>query len=271
MALLHIRNLTVAFQQGTPALPAVQDVSLALAQGEIVGVVGESRSGKSVIALSIARLLATPPASYLRGQIILDGHQILTLPPKALRQIRGRLVGYVFPNPAAFLNPLRSIESQIRETLRCHHPDNSARKHALQLLDQVQIHNPQQCLRHYPHQLSLAVQQRVMIAIAIAPRPKLLVADEPTAALDPSLRHPILNLLRDLRAQLGLGILFLTRNPALVCPVADQIAVLAGGQIVELGPTNTILRDPMHPHTRSLLHSIPTLRTNPPRPTANPL
>jgi ABC-type dipeptide/oligopeptide/nickel transport system ATPase component len=263
MALLQIRNLTVAFTDGAPCIPAVQDVSLTLSQGEILGLVGDSGSGKSVIGLSIGRLLPARSATYLRGRILLDGHHVLSLPPRSLHTIRGRIVSYVFPHPGAALNPLQSVATQIRESLRLHQPHETSRKHLTQWLDQVQVPNPLVCLRQYPHQLTPAIQQRVMIAIAIASRPKLLVADEPTAFLDVTTRHQIANLLRELCRKLGLSLLILSRNPMLVSEIADHLAILNAGQIVESGPARDLLRQPLHPVTRTLLRSASTPCTDP--------
>jgi ABC-type dipeptide/oligopeptide/nickel transport system ATPase component len=273
MALLDIRNLTVAFEPGTtsaPSVPVVQDVSISLAQGEILGLIGERGSGKSVVGLSIARLFPSPPAVYPRGRVVLDGHDVLGLPARSLRQVRGRLVGYVFPDPGLSLTPILPVGTHLRQTLRLHQRDASSRKHAIQLLEEVGITQPEQCLRQYPHQLTAGMQQRVMFALAIASRPKLLVADEPTARLDATLQSQIIDLLRDLRARLGCAILILTRNPALVANLADHLAVLHAGQIVESGPAADLLRFPLHPYTRALLASVPTLEPGPHRPALDP-
>jgi ABC-type dipeptide/oligopeptide/nickel transport system ATPase component len=256
MALLKIRNLTVAFPEGAPCIPAVQEISLTLAQGEILGLIGDSGSGKSVIGLSIGRLLPARATTYLRGSILLDGHHILSLRPKSLRLIRGRIVSYVFQHPGASLHPLQSVGTQIRESLRLHQPKEASRKHLPQWLDRVGVPDPIACLRQYPHQLTPSVQQRVMIAIAIASRPKLLVADEPTASLDITTRYQITNLLRELRTSLGLSVLILSRNPLLVSELADHLAILHAGQIVESGPARDLLRTPLHPVTQTLLRSV---------------
>jgi microcin C transport system ATP-binding protein len=259
MALLDIRNLTVAFHDGASGLPCVQDVSFSLPPGEILGLVGESGSGKTVIGLSIARLLPSPPVNYFGSQIILDGRQVLTLPARSLRQIRGRLVSFVFSDPGGLFNPMLSIAAHLRETLRLHQPGAGFREEMLQLLSQVGISSPETCLHKYPHQLSAMIQQRVAIAIAMASRPKLLIADEPTSAIDVTFQGQILDLFHDLRTRLGLSILILTRNPVLLAGIADHIAILRTGQIVECGRADEILRHPLHSYTRTLLDAVPVL------------
>jgi len=270
MALLDIRNLTLAFGTGLRPVRVVEDLSLSIQQGEILGLVGESGSGKSVTALAVARLLPSPPARYLHGHIQLDGHDVLTAPARALRQLRGGVVSYIFQDPGSSLNPVLRIETQIQETLRRHRPEAAGRAEVIRLLERVGIPAPDQRCRSYPHQLSGGMQQRVMIAIALASRPKLLIADEPTTALDVTIQAQILELLAELREQLGMSILLITHNLALVGQFADRVAVMYAGQIVETGPAQDLLRRPLHPYTRLLLDSVPRLGAGAHRLTAIP-
>lgn len=268
MLLLDIQDLTLAF--GPQAPPVVEALSLSLRQGEILGLVGESGSGKSITALSVARLLPSPPARYLRGQIRLDGRDVLTASPRSLRELRGGVVSYIFQEPGSSLNPVLRIESQIRETLRQHRPQSADRHEVVRLLEQVGIPAPDSRRRDYPHQLSGGMQQRIMIAMALASQPKLLIADEPTTALDVTIQAQILDLLADLRQQLGMSILLITHNFGLIGQLADRVAVMYAGQIVESGPVQSVLRSPLHPYTRMLLNSVPRLGAGTARLTAIP-
>jgi oligopeptide/dipeptide ABC transporter ATP-binding protein len=270
MALLDIQDLTLAF--GTHAHPVrvVDRLSLSINQGEILGLVGESGSGKSVTALSIARLLPSPPARYLQGRIQLDGHEVLTAPARTLQQLRGGVVSYIFQEPGTSLNPVLRIETQIQETLCQHRPQAAGRPEVIRLLERVGIPAPEQRCREYPHQLSGGMQQRIMIAIALASHPKLLVADEPTTALDVTIQAQILDLLGELREQFGMSILLITHNLGLVAHFADRVAVMYAGQIVEAGPADHVLRRPLHPYTRLLLDSVPRLGAGATRLTAIP-
>jgi oligopeptide/dipeptide ABC transporter ATP-binding protein len=270
MVLLDIRDLTLAFGTGPNAMPAVEGLSLSLSQGETLGLVGESGSGKSITALSIARLLPSPPARYLRGHIRLDGRDVLTATPRSLRELRGGVVSYVFQEPGSSLNPVLRIETQIRETLRQHRPQAADRPEVIRLLERVGIPAPERRCRDYPHQLSGGMQQRVMIAMALASRPKLLVADEPTTALDVTIQAQILELLDDLSEEFGMSILLITHNLGLVAQLADRVAIMYAGQIVETGPVPEVLRSPLHPYTRLLLNSVPQLGKDSARLTAIP-
>ncbi len=259
MGLLDIRDLTLAFGEGAEAVRVVEGLSLSMNQGEILCLVGESGSGKSVTALSIGRLLPSPPARYLQGRIQLDGREVLNASARSLRQLRGGVVSYIFQEPLASLNPVLRIETQIRETLREHRPKASGRAEVIRWLERVGIPAPDQRCRDYPHELSGGMQQRVMIAQALASHPKLLVADEPTTALDVTIQAQILDLLGELRDELGMSILLITHNFGLVAQLADRVAVMYAGQIVETGPAQDILRHPLHPYTRLLLESVPQL------------
>ena len=270
MVLLDIRDLTLAFGKGAQSVRVLEGVSLSMNQGEILCLVGESGSGKSVTALSIARLLPSPPARYLQGRIQLDGREVLTASARLLRELRGGVVSYIFQEPGTSLNPVLRIESQIRETLRMHRPQEAGRAEVIRLLKRVGIPAPEQRCRDYPHQLSGGMQQRVMIAMALASQPKLLVADEPTTALDVTIQAQILDLLGELREQLGMSILLITHNLGLVGQWADRVAVMYAGQIVETGPAQDVLRHPLHPYTRLLLDSVPRLGAGTTRLTAIP-
>jgi oligopeptide/dipeptide ABC transporter ATP-binding protein len=257
--LLLIRDLTLDFIKDGRALRAVDGVSLDIAQGETVCLVGESGSGKSVTALSLARLVPSPPARYGAGEILLEGKDVLRMNKSELQNIRGGVISYVFQEPAASLNPVFRVGYQIRESLKLHRPDATTDEEIIRLLKLVGIPAPERRMRDYPHQLSGGMQQRVMIAMAIASHPKLLVADEPTTALDVTIQAQILDLLRDLKQRLGMSILLITHNLGIVREIADRVAVMYAGQIVELAPAEELLRKPLHPYTRALIQSVPKL------------
>ncbi len=258
-SLLEISNLTIEFGHGKEAVRAVEDVSLTLREGETLCLVGESGSGKTVTALSIARLVPSPPGHYVGGRILLDGADVLSMSPAELRAVRGGLVSYVFQEPGASLNPVLRVGSQIRESLRLHRPSAATEAEVIRLLRLVGIPAPESRHKDYPHQMSGGMQQRVMIAMALASSPKLLVADEPTTALDVTIQAQILDLLRDLRERLGMSILLITHNLGIVAGFADRVAVMYAGQIIETGPAAELLRRPLHPYTRALMHAAPKL------------
>jgi oligopeptide/dipeptide ABC transporter ATP-binding protein len=259
MPLLEIRNLKLDFISGDAALRAVDDVSLTINAGETVCLVGESGCGKSVTALSIAQLVPAPPARYVGGDILLQGRDTLTMAPAELRAIRGGVVSYVFQEPGASLNPVIRVGKQIKESLRLHRPDRATDAEVVRLLRLVHIPEPESRLKDYPFQLSGGMQQRVMIAMALASEPKLLVADEPTTALDVTIQAQILELLRDLRHQFRMAILLITHNLGIVGDIAGRVAVMYAGQIVELAPARELLQRPLHPYTRALIASVPKL------------
>jgi oligopeptide/dipeptide ABC transporter ATP-binding protein len=240
----------------------VEGVSLSVEAGETHCLVGESGSGKTVTALSIARLLPTPPARYPGGRILLDGRDVLRLPAGELRRIRGGTVAYVFQEPSASLNPVMRVGKQILESLQLHQPERATQAEVLHLLEQVGIDAPAERARAYPFQFSGGMQQRVMIAMALAARPKLLVADEPTTALDVTIQAQILKLLRSLQKELGMAILLITHNLGIVGQMAGRVSVMYAGQIVESGPALAVLRQPWHPYTQALLESVPRLSAN---------
>ena len=259
MNLLEIKNLKMDFGAGTDALRAVDGVSLAIGAGETVCLVGESGCGKTVTALSIARLVPTPPANYVGGEILLNGCNVLKMSNSELRDIRGGVVSYVFQEPGASLNPVFRVGNQIKESLKLHRPEKATNDEVIRLLKLVGIPAPESRIRNYPFEMSGGMQQRVMIAMALASEPKLLVADEPTTALDVTIQAQILELLQDLKRQLGMSILLITHNLGIVGDMADRVAVMYAGQIVELAPAGELLRRPLHPYTRALMASVPKL------------
>jgi oligopeptide/dipeptide ABC transporter ATP-binding protein len=270
MPLLEIRNLQLEFNSGPRAARAVDGVSLTLDAGKTLCLVGESGSGKSVTALSIARLVPCPPGRYVGGSILLEGRDVLGLSPAELRNVRGGVVSYVFQDPTASLNPVIRIGTQIMESLRHHRPAAATPGEVIRLLKLVGIPAPESRLRNYPHEMSGGMQQRVMIAMALASQPRLLVADEPTTALDVTIQAQIIELLRDLRQQLGMAILLITHNLGIVGDIADDVAVMYAGQIVEQAPAAELLRHPAHPYTRALIRSVPELGVDVDRLTSIP-
>jgi oligopeptide/dipeptide ABC transporter ATP-binding protein len=259
MALLEIRNLSLEFSAGGEAARAVEDVSLTVAAGETVCLVGESGCGKSVTALSIARLVPVPPARYVAGQILLNGRDVLRMSKAELQRVRGGVVSYVFQEPGASLNPVWRVGAQIMEALKLHRPAAAHKAEVIRLLQLVGIASPESRRLDYPHQMSGGMQQRVMIAMALAAAPQLLVADEPTTALDVTIQAQILDLLRDLNRRLGMSILLITHNLGIVGEFAHRVAVMYAGQIVESAPAAALLRRPLHPYTRALLEAVPSL------------
>jgi oligopeptide/dipeptide ABC transporter ATP-binding protein len=259
MPLLEIKNLELEFGHGRDIVRAVDGVSLSVEPGETLCLVGESGSGKSVTALSVARLLPSPPAQYVGGEILLEGRNVLTMRPVELREIRGGLVGYVFQEPGASLNPVFRVGEQIMEALKLHRPEVATNSEVIRLLKLVGIPAPESRIRSYPHELSGGMQQRIVIAMALAAHPKLLIADEPTTALDMTIQAQIIDLLRHLKAQMNMAIILITHNLGIVGDIADRLAVMYAGQLVESGPAREILQNPLHPYTRALMQSVPML------------
>jgi microcin C transport system ATP-binding protein len=257
--LLSIRDLSVAFRQGDTTSLAVDHVSLDIAEGETVALVGESGSGKSVTALSILKLLPYPAASHPSGEILFSGENLLDNDERDLRRVRGNDITMIFQEPMTSLNPLHTIERQIGEILEIHRKmrTSEARARTLELLNQVGLREPEKRLGAYPHQLSGGQRQRVMIAMALANDPKLLIADEPTTALDVTIQAQILELLNDLQANRRMAMLFITHDLGVVRKVANRVCVMQGGRIVEHGATEKIFGDPQHEYTRHLLSAEP--------------
>lgn len=263
MSLLSVENLRITFTSADrPAVEAVKGICFQLAQGETLAIVGESGSGKSVTAMALTRLLPQPPARYDSGRILLKGRDVLTLPEPELRKLRGKEIAYIFQDPMTSLNPVFTIRSQIAETLRLHRPDlgkSSYDDEIVYWLDQVGIVNPTARLRAYPHELSGGMQQRVMIAMALAARPSLLVADEPTTALDATVQKQIIELLARLQAEHRMAILLITHNFHILRGLAHQVVVMFRGNIVEQGDTEAVLQNPQHPYSRALIDCVPKI------------
>jgi microcin C transport system ATP-binding protein len=266
--LLDVRDLSVAFHQPSGDTLAVDHVSFSIQRGQCVALVGESGSGKSVSALSVLKLLPYPTASHPSGSILFKGRDLLTMSEREMRGIRGNDISIIFQEPMTSLNPLHTIESQIGEILQLHQSvgGKMARSRTLELLTQVGIPDPQTRLRSYPHQLSGGQRQRVMIAMALANEPDLLIADEPTTALDVTVQAQILALLADIRKRLGMSLLFITHDLGIVRRIADVVCVMNGGRIVEQGPVEDVFTAPKHPYTRALLAAEPKPDPAPPRP-----
>jgi oligopeptide/dipeptide ABC transporter ATP-binding protein len=282
-SLLEVRHLNIEFgaaalraggQPGaavsTKALPAVRDVSFSIAPGEVLGLVGESGSGKSITSLAIMRLL--PPQARVSGEILFAengaARNLPALPDDSMRQLRGSRIAMIFQEPMTALNPVMRVGDQIAEAVRAHgaRSRSEAARLAVHALTDVALPEPDRRARDYPHQLSGGMRQRVMIAMAIVNRPQLLIADEPTTALDVTIQAQILDLLAELRAKFGLAMLFISHDLAVVSQVADRVAVMYAGSVVELGTKREIFRAPAHPYTRGLLEAVPDLKTDRGRP-----
>jgi microcin C transport system ATP-binding protein len=268
--LLEVRELSVAFRQGQRETLAVDRVSFDIKRGETVALVGESGSGKSVTALSVLKLLPYPAASHPSGSVRFKGQELLHLPEPQIRHVRGNDITIIFQEPMTSLNPLHTIEKQIGEILLLHQglTDEAARARTIELLDQVGIPDPQMRLKSYPHQLSGGQRQRVMIAMALANEPDLLIADEPTTALDVTVQAQILNLLKELQRRLGMTMLFITHDLGIVRKLADTVCVMKQGKIVEQGPVERVFTAPQHAYTRALLAAEPKPDPAPICPTA---
>jgi peptide/nickel transport system ATP-binding protein/oligopeptide transport system ATP-binding protein len=264
MSLLAVQGLTVAFATGRGPVNAIESVDLSVAPGEILGIVGESGSGKSVTALAIMGLLPTPPARIMAGRIVFEGTDLLTQSERQMRRLRGPGIGMVFQEPMSSLNPVFSIGNQISETLGAHERLGPAarRARAIALLDRVGIPSAARRLDDYPHQMSGGQRQRVMIAIALACNPRLLIADEPTTALDVTIQAQILDLLLELRAERGMGVMLITHNMGVVAETADRVLVMYSGRVVEQSPASTLFDRPAHPYTRGLLACVPSLEVD---------
>ena len=258
--MLQVRDLTIKFVTEDEDFTAVDSVSFTVADGETLAVVGESGSGKSVTALALTRLLPEPPARIAGGDVLLDSESLLTKSAKNLRQIRGRQIAYIFQEPATSLNPVFSIYEQVAETLQRHRPEvRDVRKEVVYWLDQVGILDPDKRIRDYPFQLSGGMQQRVMIAMALCARPKILVADEPTTALDVTVQKQILDLFRVLKQRFGMSIILITHNFGIIRGIADKVAVMYRGKLVEFGECTSVLRAPRNPYTKALIDCVPRL------------
>jgi ABC-type dipeptide/oligopeptide/nickel transport system ATPase component len=259
--LLDIQDLTVVFQGPRSTVTAVDSLSLTLDPGETLGLVGESGSGKSATAFAILRLIQ-PPGRIVRGRILFEGRDLLALSEADMRQVRGARISFIFQEPMTALNPVMRVGDQIAEALTVHRRAGwtEARREAVGLLEAVGISDPAVRVRDYPHQLSGGMRQRVMIAIALACHPPLILADEPTTALDVTIQAQVLDLLRQLRARYNLALLLITHDFGIIAEMADRVAVMHAGRLVEAGPVRQILRSPQDDYTKRLLHSVPGLR-----------
>jgi oligopeptide/dipeptide ABC transporter ATP-binding protein len=259
--LLDVRNLQTQFVTGGGVVRAVDGVSWDVRAGETVALVGESGCGKSVSALSVMRLVAHPAGRIVGGQVIFKGRDLLTLSPEEMRDVRGREIAMVFQEPMTSLNPVLSIGRQLTETLEAHlaMAPARARERAAELLGMVGIADPERRLRQYPHQFSGGMRQRIMIAMALACEPALILADEPTTALDVTIQAQILELMKSLSRRLGVAMLMITHNLGVVARYADRVNVMYAGRIVERGTAREIYGDPRHPYTLGLLRSVPRL------------
>lgn len=268
--LLDVRDLSVAFHQGGNTSVAVNKVSFDIKRGECIALVGESGSGKSVSALSVLKLLPYPMASHPSGAIRFKGHELLGMSENDIRAIRGNDISIIFQEPMTSLNPLHTIGAQIGEILQLHNGmrGTAARARVLELLTQVGIPDPETRLGSYPHQLSGGQRQRVMIAMALANEPDLLIADEPTTALDVTVQAQILALLADIRQRLGMSLLFITHDLGIVRRIAERVCVMKNGEIVEQGPVEQVFTSPQHPYTKALLAAEPKPDPAPPQPDA---
>ena len=258
--LLDVRELSIRFRSEDGFMDAVENVSFSVNEGESLAIVGESGSGKSVTALSLTRLLPEPPAEIVGGEITFRGEAIFRMAPKRLRNVRGGGIAYIFQEPSTSLNPVYSIRSQLAEAIKLHRREvHDVESEIVRCLTAVGIVNPEQRMRDYPHQLSGGMQQRAMIAMALSCRPALLVADEPTTALDVTIQAQILKELRRLRTEFGMALILITHNIAIISGLCDRVAVMFRGQIVEYGETGSVLTNPQHPYTKALISCVPRL------------
>ncbi len=260
--LLEIKNLAIHFATETGDVEAVKGISFTMEKGETLAIVGESGSGKSVTGLALTRLLPEPPAVYRSGEILLRGRDVLKMRPSELRAIRGNEIAYIFQEPSTSLNPVFTIRTQIAEAIRLHRPEvRDIDAEVMKYLDLVGIVNPRQRMHDYPHQLSGGMQQRAMIAMALSCQPQLLVADEPTTALDVTIQAQIIDQLKELKQRLRMAIILITHNFGIIGDIADRVAVMFRGRIVEYGATRTVLSNPQHGYTKALIECIPQLGT----------
>ena len=259
-ALLEVKNLYVEFPTRRGVLRAIDDVSFSIDRGEVLGVVGESGAGKSLTGSSIIGLL-DPPGRISNGEIYLDGRRIDNLPPHEIRKVRGREIGAIFQDPLTSLNPLYTVGKQIVQTIQTHlnMSHKQALERAIELLEATGIPAARERIDHYPHQFSGGMRQRVVIALALAADPKLIVADEPTTALDVSIQAQIIDLLKKLCKENGTAVMLITHDMGVIAETADRVAVMYAGRIIEIGPVKEVIQNALHPYTNGLMRSIPTL------------
>jgi peptide/nickel transport system ATP-binding protein len=261
--LLEVEHLRVEFPTRRGTLTAIDDISFTIAAGEVLGVVGESGAGKSLTGAAVIGLLE-PPGRIAAGRILLEGERIDNLPPARMRRIRGRRIGAIFQDPLTSLNPLYTVGRQLIETIRTHLDvsGDEARRRAIALLDSTGIPAAAARIGHYPHQFSGGMRQRVVIALALAAEPRLIIADEPTTALDVSIQAQIIVLLRRLCLEHGTSVMLITHDMGVIAETADRVAVLYAGRIAEIGPVDDVIHRPRHPYTRGLMGSIPSIGEN---------
>ena len=260
MSLLQVKNLVVEFPNRRGVLRALDDISFDIAPGEILGVVGESGAGKSLTGASIIGLLE-PPGHVASGEILLEGRRIDNLPHEEMRHVRGRQIGAIFQDPLTSLNPLYTVGRQLIETIQTHLPVNAAeaRQRAINLLKDTGIPAAEQRIDHYPHQFSGGMRQRVVIALALAAEPKLIVADEPTTALDVSIQAQIISLLKRVCRERGAAVMLITHDMGVIAETCDRVAVMYAGRIAEIGPVHEVINQPAHPYTEGLMAAIPDM------------
>jgi peptide/nickel transport system ATP-binding protein len=260
MSLLQVNNLVVEFPTRRGTLRALDDISFEIAPGEILGVVGESGAGKSLTGAAIIGLLE-PPGRIASGQVLLEGQRIDNLPYDQMRRIRGRKIGAIFQDPLTSLNPLYTVGRQLTETIQTHLPVSAdeARKRAISLLEDTGIPAAAERIDHYPHQFSGGMRQRVVIALALAAEPKLIVADEPTTALDVSIQAQIIQLLKRICKERGAAVMLITHDMGVIAETCDRVAVLYAGRVAEIGPVHEVINSPAHPYTAGLMASIPDM------------
>ncbi|MGM9968093.1 MULTISPECIES: ABC transporter ATP-binding protein [unclassified Rummeliibacillus] len=261
--LLQVRELETTFFTDDGAIPAVDHISFSLKEGEILGIVGESGCGKSVTSLSIMGLVPSPPGKITSGEILLDGKDLTKLSQKEMRKIRGQEIAMIFQEPMTSLNPLFTIGNQLTEAILIHHKSWSKKKasaRAVEMMKLVGLPRAEELLKEYPHQLSGGMRQRVMIAMALVCDPKILIADEPTTALDVTIQAQILQLMKDLNVRLNTAVMLITHDLGVVAETCERVIVMYNGQIVEEGPVELIFKNPEHPYTKGLIHSVPDMR-----------
>jgi oligopeptide transport system ATP-binding protein len=261
MALLNVKNLQTRFYTGEGVVHAVNDVSFQVNDQETVGIVGESGSGKSMTMLSVMRLIPQPPGKITHGEVMFENQDLLKLSLPAIRRLRGNRISMIFQDPMTSLNPVLTVEKQLTESIRVHMKldKTAARDRAVDLLEHVGIPGARDRIRNYPHQFSGGMRQRVMIAMGLACDPKLLIADEPTTALDVTIQAQIVELVKRLKAELNMAVIWITHDLSLLASLADRILVMYAGQIVESAPLDQLYANPRHPYTLGLLQSIPRL------------
>lgn len=259
--ILQVQQLKTYFYLMEGAVPAVEEVSFDLHRGETLGLVGESGSGKSVTALSILRLVPDPPGKIIGGKILFEGKNLLELPEKEMRKIRGNRISMIFQEPMTSLNPVLTIGEQIAEGIVLHERvgKKEAMHQSVEMLRKVEISAPEQRVREYPHQLSGGMRQRVMIAMALALRPDILIADEPTTALDVTIQRQILDLIRKLQEEIGMAVLLITHNLGIIAETAQRVVVMKEGRVVETADVFSLFEKPQHPYTQQLLAAVPRL------------